>query len=59
MGEVGRAEREVASTSRTCVVRPGWGESALCMGRGEDTVALMSPPHQMVFSRVDKGPKGR
>lgn len=37
----------------------GSGESALHMSGGVDTVTLMSPPQQMVSSKVDKGPKVR
>lgn len=38
-------------------MRPGWGGSALHLGRGADTVALLSPPQQLVLKKMDQGPK--
>ena len=46
-----QGREEVASTSKTGVVTPGWGGSGLYLGRGESS--------RRVASKVDRGPQGR
>lgn len=48
----------MASTSRTGVVRPSWGGSALHLGRGANTVTVEPTPADGL-KQVDKEPKLR